>query len=79
MENDDGWVCNMCGEFFASTEDFQAKLLKENEWAEAWIHWSEEKHENMETKREGAEKFGMEHDIEEIGVEEEKEQVIVAE
>ena len=60
-------------------EDYQAKLRKENEWAEAWFKWSEEKkRENMETMQEETEKFGTEHDIEEISVEEEIEQVAVA-
>ena len=80
LEHDNGWVCNMCGEFFASTEDYQAKLRKENEWAEAWFNWSEErKHGTMEIELEEIEKVDTEHGIEEISVEEDVEQVAVAE
>jgi hypothetical protein len=79
LEHDNGWVCNICGEFFASTEDYQAKLRKENEWAEAWINWSEKgEHESGGI---GLEETGKvkEHDIEKISVEEDIEQVAVAE
>jgi hypothetical protein len=70
----------MCGEFFASAEDYQAKLLKEKDWAEAWFKWSEErKHESLKTRQEGSEKVGVEHEIEEISVEDELEQVAIAE
>jgi len=71
----------MCGEFFASTEDYQAKLQKENEWAEGWINWSEEReHESRGIGLEETEKVGTEHDIEKISAEEDiVEQVAVAE
>ena len=70
----------MCGEFFASTEDFQAKLLKENEWADAWFKWCEEKkNESMEIKEKESEIHGVEPDFEEISVDEEIEPVAVAE
>jgi len=80
LEHDNGWVCNVCGEFFASAEDYQAKLRKENEWAEAWINWSEEReHESRGIVLEETEKVGTERDIEKISVEEDVEQVAVAE
>jgi hypothetical protein len=70
----------MCGEFFASMEDYQAKLRKENEWAEAWIDWgAKRKHESSEIDLEETEKVGTEHDIEKISVEEEIDQVAVTE
>ena len=36
-----GWVCNTCGELFLSPDDYDAKLRKENQWAEAWINWAD--------------------------------------
>ena len=37
----DGWICNSCGEFFASTAEYESKLRTENEWARAWIEWNQ--------------------------------------
>ena len=70
----------MCGEFFASAEDYQVKLRKENEWAEAWFKWSEErKYEGMEIEQEETEKVIADHELEEISAEDEIEQIAVAE
>jgi ribosomal protein L37AE/L43A len=33
------WVCDCCGESFASLDDYKQKLEKENSWAESWIEW----------------------------------------
>ncbi len=36
------WICNVCGTKFVSMEDYQEKLKRESEWAEAWCRWVEE-------------------------------------
>jgi len=80
LEHDNEWVCNMCGEFFASTEDYQAKLRIENEWVIAWFNWSEEReYESRGIGLEETEKVDTGNDIEKISVEEDIEQVAVAE
>ncbi len=74
-----GWVCNTCGEFFASPEDYQAKLKKENEWAEAWITWSEEKmQEEVEAKPPEAQTFVVEEQTEETSVQEDAGEISLA-
>jgi hypothetical protein len=65
-----GWVCDMCGEFFTSPEDYRAKLHKENEWAEAWIRSAEEKEEGLAAGADQAERLSVEEGPEEIIVEE---------
>ena len=66
------WVCSICGELFSSPEDYESKLHKENDWAEAWIKWGEEKKQTDLEKPEEIEEVIVEADeLEEVGAEEE--------
>jgi hypothetical protein len=82
-----GWVCDMCGEFFTSPEDYKAKLHKENEWAEAWIRQADEKKKGLVAGTEQVERLSVDEGLEEIlvggemeetGSEEEIEKISVA-
>lgn len=67
LEYSRGWVCDTCGEFFASPEGYQTKLENENEWAEAWIRWSEEKdQEGVEPEPVKPDRLSVEEEVVEV-------------
>lgn len=68
-ERDYGWVCNGCGEFFASIEEYHTKLKKENEWAESWFKWGKDQSQELSRPQ------GIETRPEEVGVELEEEEI----